>query len=101
VLLACALARTDPFGYFIATAVREPLSLIMRKKYDVPGFIKHLKQFSDPQRGCILTATGAIRKRRYRFANPLMQPYVVMHGLIDKRIDRVTVERETFYNQPS
>jgi Cdc6-like AAA superfamily ATPase len=100
VLLACALTRTDPLGYFIATAVRNPLSLIMGKSYDVPGYNKHLKQFCEHHRGCVLTGKGVARKRKYRFANPLMQPYIVMQGLVEKRIDRAAIERETFFNQP-
>jgi Cdc6-like AAA superfamily ATPase len=101
VLLACALTRTDPLGYFIATAVKKPLSLITGRSYDVPGFNKHLKQFCELHRGCVLSGKGPARKIKYRFANPLMQPYIVMQGLIDKRIDRATVERETFFNQPN
>lgn len=100
VLLACALAKTDPLGYFIAADVREPLSSIMGRSYDIPGYNKHLKQFCEVQRGCVLTKRGDQWKRRYRFGNPLMQPYIVMQGLVDKKIDRRTVEQETFYNQP-
>jgi len=98
VLLACALAKTDLTGHFGATDVRQPLSLIMGKPYNVPGFMKHLKQFSTPIRGRILTSTGLDRKHRYRFENPLMQPYVAMKGVVDKRIDRATVERATLLN---
>ena len=38
---------------------------------------------ADPlvQRGPILSKKGQPRRYRYRFANPLMQPYVTMRGL--------------------
>lgn len=99
VLLACALAKTDPLGYFIASEVRDPLSRIMGKTYDIPWFMKHLKQFASEKRGKIIQAKGEDRKWRYRFDNPLMQPYIVMQGLVEKRIDRGVIERETFFNE--
>ena len=82
VLLACALAATDEFGYFTAASVREPMSMIMGETYDIPRFAGHLNIFSS-DRGHILQKTGIERKFRYRFSNPLMQPYIIMSGLND------------------
>jgi len=45
VLLACALAEHDRFGYFAAADVREPLSQIMKRHYQIPSFAKYLKRF--------------------------------------------------------
>jgi hypothetical protein len=101
VLLACALTKTDPLGCFISGDVREPLSLIAGRTYDIAGYHKHLNQFCEPSRGSILTKRGEQWKYRYRFTNPLLQPYVIMQGLIDKSIDRHTVEEATFFNQTS
>jgi Cdc6-like AAA superfamily ATPase len=81
VLLACALAQTDEWGFFPATNVREPLSKITGKDYDIPAFAQHLKDFQSETRGSILQRTGFQRRYRYRFQNPLMEPYVVMKGL--------------------
>src|SRR6266699_37959 len=81
VLLACALAKTDEFGFFTAAAVKEPLSRIMKKDYDVPSFARHLKIFSEGRNPPILQRTGEKRKFRYRFSNPLIQPFVIMNGL--------------------
>jgi Cdc6-like AAA superfamily ATPase len=90
VLLACALTQTDELGYFFAADVSLPLSAIMGKNYEVPGFSRHLNDFCDPDRGPILTKIGKIRRYRFRFTNPLMQPFVVMQGfkagLIDKHL---------------
>ena len=82
VLLACALAQTDEFGYFTAAAVRDPMSMIMKENYDIPRFAGHLNSFSS-DRGPVLQKTGMVRKYRYRFSNPLLQPYIIMSGLRD------------------
>ena len=87
VLLACALAKNDQFGYFQAADVKKPMSKIMGKTYDIPSFAKHLNAFCDPCRGSVLKKEGVKRKYIYRFNSPLMQPFVVMKGIVDKRID--------------
>ena len=78
VLMACARAPVDASGYFTPAAVSEPLSVIMGKPYDVPSYVRHLNEFSEDKRGRILQKVGAMRSFRFRFANPLMQPYVLM-----------------------
>jgi hypothetical protein len=82
VLLACALADTDELGYFAASDVREPLTNIMGKPHEVPSFAKHLKDFCEPKR-CILEKLGDKYATRFRFENPMMQPFVVMKGFAD------------------
>jgi hypothetical protein len=86
VLLACALAKVDESGYFSASGVREPLSKIMGEEYDIPWFSQHLDKFSSDDRGEVLEKTGKPRRFRFRFRNPLLQPYVIMRGLENKRI---------------
>jgi len=83
VLLACALAITNELGYFAASAVSVPLSKIMGKSYAVPSFAHHLKEFCDPSRGPILEKTGDKYNVKFRFSNPMMQPFVVMKGFAD------------------
>lgn len=92
VLLACALAKPDDFGYFTAADVREPLTRITGRKYDFAGYTRHLKEFCTQERGEVLLKTGVSHRHRFRFRNPLMQPLVLMHGLVDRRIDRETLE---------
>jgi Cdc6-like AAA superfamily ATPase len=87
VLLACALAETDEFGYFAAIDVCPPMAAIMRKKYGIPSFARHLGSFCKNQRGSVLKKTGIKRRFRYRFTDPLMQPFVIMKGLADGKID--------------
>lgn len=86
VLLACALAKTDEFGYFSAADVREPLSRIRGTYCDIPSFARHLKQFCKPERGNVLEQTGAKHKLRYRFTNALMPPLILMRGFVDRRL---------------
>lgn len=89
VLLACAMAKTDSLGYFSAADVREPMSKIMNRQYDIPAFSQHLNAFCDDKRGPILQRVGETRRFRFRFINPLMQPYIVMDGMRRGLIDSV------------
>jgi Cdc6-like AAA superfamily ATPase len=86
VLLACALAETSELGFFAAQDVRQPLSKFTDKHYDIPAFAQHLNEFSEAKRGNILIKSGTPRLYRYRFRNPLMQPYVIMQGIKRGRI---------------
>jgi Cdc6-like AAA superfamily ATPase len=86
VLLACALAKTDALGFFAAKDIRDPLSRIAGKRYEIPAFSRHLKELSAPKRGPILQQTGTERRYRFRFVNPMMQPFIIMHGLAEGMI---------------
>jgi len=81
VLLACALSPKDDLGYFSASAVREPLSRIMDQPRKIASFVKHLNKFTEGGRGSILERTGKSRSYFYRFRNPLLEPFVVLHGV--------------------
>jgi GTPase SAR1 family protein len=87
VALACALARTDERGFFTASAVRLPMSTIMGRQFDIPAFARHMNDFCSPQRGPLLHRIGVPRNYRFRFVNPLMQPYVIMDGMSKNIID--------------
>jgi energy-coupling factor transporter ATP-binding protein EcfA2 len=93
VLVACALAPTDFMGFFTAADVREPMTAIKKKRYEIPAFSRHLNDFTEPQRGPILQKFGTARKFRFRFINPMMQPYVILHGLANGLVDEQTVQR--------
>ncbi|MGA2035852.1 MAG: AAA family ATPase [Thermoguttaceae bacterium] len=84
VLLACALAPVDDLGYFFSADVRDPLSTIAGKHYDIPGFSQHLDKFSSDRRGNVLEKAGTQRRFRFRFQNPLLQPYVIMRGIVER-----------------
>lgn len=96
VLLAAALADTDNLGYFSASDVREPMTRIMGKLYDIPAFSRHLKDFCKAERGPALEKTGVERRYRFRFKNPLLQPFVIMRGLADG-----TIRRDDVWSKPA
>jgi energy-coupling factor transporter ATP-binding protein EcfA2 len=87
VLLACAMAETNELGFFAAQDVRGPMRDITGKRYEIPSFARHLNEFCDDKRGPILTKDGTRRRFRYRFINPLLQPFVIMRGLDNERIE--------------
>lgn len=86
VLTACALAKVDDAGYFMPAAVKDPYSNILGRKIDIAHFQDTLKEFAE-NRGKILERTGEQRSYRFRFANPAMQPYVIMRGIAEGLID--------------
>jgi hypothetical protein len=81
VLLACALAHKNQLGYFTAGAIRAPLKVVAGRSLEIPAFARHLNGFLTPERGAVLRRQGEPRNYRYRFSDPLMQPYVVLRGL--------------------
>lgn len=81
VFLACALAQKDGLGYFTASAVRRPLSEIMGRRYEIAAFQRHLDEFSKEKRGNVLVKSGVPRSYFYKFENPLLEVFVILHGL--------------------
>jgi len=81
VLLACALAKTDDRGFFTPQSVVDPLSSILGKPVRIANFQNHLKEFISKDRGCILVRRGKERAYKFRFADPMMQPYIIMRGV--------------------
>ena len=81
VLLACALAGEDEYGFFGAAEIAEPLSKILGRPCTPLTFARHLDRMSASERGPVLEKHGGAGARRYRFENPLLQPYVLMRGL--------------------
>lgn len=93
VILACALSAKDELGFFPAAAVSKPLTIIMGKKYGVPSFARHLSHFCNVKRGGILQIKGEPRKLRYRFADPMMQPFVIIHGYASGRLSNELLQK--------
>lgn len=86
-LLACALANTDEEGFFTANDVVDPYSAIMKDKKRIAHFEKHLRRFSSEEGGNILIKRGGDRKQRFRFFDPMMQPYLIIRGIQNGMID--------------
>lgn len=107
VLLACALSRADDAGYFAPAAVRKPLEKILGRSMTIAQYQNHLNDWHTEKRGQILQRTGEARAYRFRFAEPTMQPYVLMKGIADgmvgeeaKSILRFPVQGGLFSNAP-
>ena len=87
VLLACALAETDDEGNFTPTAVMEPLTNILNRKISIGNFQSHLTAFCSEERGKILEKHGSPRAFKYRFREPKMQSYIIMQGILSKKVN--------------
>jgi Archaeal ATPase. len=87
ILLACALARSDDAGYFTPAAVREPLEKILGRPMTIAQYQNHLGDWHTSKRGQILQRTGEPRSYRFRFAEPTMQPYILMRGIADGMVN--------------
>lgn len=84
VLLACALAPRDEKGLFSASDVRTELETITGTFRDLPAFAQHMNDFSGSgRRGGVLEKIGESYRYKYRFRDPLLQPYVLMRARID------------------
>jgi Cdc6-like AAA superfamily ATPase len=92
VLLACALAKTDGLWYFTPASVKVPMSSI-GKPLEVSAFTNHLNKFASRERGEVLRRVGEGRRFRYRFVNPLMQPFVVMQSLSERLVDAEAIDQ--------
>ena len=86
VLLACALAKTDKYGYFTANDLVEPMNLILKKDCSISMFSKHLNAFCEAKHGSALQRTVIPRGYKYKFRNVILQPYIIMKGLEDRII---------------
>jgi Cdc6-like AAA superfamily ATPase len=95
VLLACALAKKDQLSFFRAADVEGPLSAIMKKSYDVPAFARHLSEFCTQPRASVLEKQGVSRRMKYRFSNPLIEPFIVINGRARSLITAETLAKLT------
>lgn len=58
---------------------------------DIPIFQQHLNAFTSEARAAVLHRKGEARRFRYRFRNPLLEPYVILRGIKeDKTIGEKT-----------
>lgn len=92
VVAACALADMDSLGRFTLSNVEKPLSTITAKPLKSPAFAFHLNELCKPERGTVLEKEGTRRTYRFQFADPRMQPYVVMRALADNIITDATLK---------
>ncbi len=95
VLLACALASTNELGYFRAADVRAPYSRIMGRDQNIPTFNRHLHELCGDNRGTVLQRFRSARNYRFRFTDPVMQPYALIRA-IERGL--LSIDEVTHYN---
>ena len=100
VLLATSMLEPDELGYFYPKDVRPCVSRIRGKECPITTFIKHLNAFCEIKRGAILTKDTKTESSRFRFSNPLLQPYVLMRGLTDRIITDDDLKETRDKNDP-
>ena len=83
VLLACALAQQDEFGYFTASGVRQPLTSLLRVPVELSRYLRYLSEFTGNGRSEVLQREGQPWRKRYRFTDPLLATFVILKGLED------------------
>jgi energy-coupling factor transporter ATP-binding protein EcfA2 len=79
VLLACSIARLGDMGDFSPSDIRLPYSKIIGEQVGIDRFNPQLTSLATNRE--ILIREGEDRRWRYRFKDPLMEPYVLLEGL--------------------
>jgi Cdc6-like AAA superfamily ATPase len=85
-LLACALSPIDEHGFFISSSVAKTMAILTGKDCSVSDVQRHLNEFVTEKRKRVLERHGSPRRFRYRFSDPMIQPYTIIHSLADKLI---------------
>lgn len=90
-ITACALIKPDASGWFTPKDVEAPFSQIMGSTKTIDKFNSSLKDFATDKRGNILQKKGADRSFRFRFAEPAMQPFILMKGIASGLLDETAM----------
>jgi len=88
VLWACSMAEVDEYGTFQPKDVEKPLSELLGKQMKANQFGAHLINLCEKERGGILTSVGEKNRRRYKFKNPLMRPFLRLQLSQEKKATR-------------
>jgi Cdc6-like AAA superfamily ATPase len=89
VILACAITGKEALGTFPAAAVRDALKVVTGKDLSIATFAQHLNNLCEASHGSVLQRSGEPRRFRYRFTNPMMQPFVVIRAYSEGRLSPV------------
>lgn len=80
VLLACAMAPKYSLGRFATGDLRGPLRAITGKEYGIGAYQSRLAKLYQADRGPILRNSGQQHSYRWRFIDPQVVPFVIIHG---------------------
>jgi hypothetical protein len=86
VLLACALTVPDDLGYFSPRDVQPTLAKLLGQDIGLARLTMYMTQLATEKRGPTLIQRGRPRAWRFRFNDPMMQPFSVLKGVDQKRI---------------
>jgi len=78
--IACAMCETNDLGFFPPVEMGKWFSALQGKEYKASGYVHYLDEFCEDKRKRVLDRVGEKRKYLYRFADPLMQPFVLIHN---------------------
>jgi hypothetical protein len=83
------MSPIDDLGYFAPADLQAPLAGILNvAETKVSLFGQHLKNLCEGDHGNILEQVGVPRKYRYRFAEPMMQAFILMSARANGQITR-------------
>jgi len=98
-LLTCALTTIDGYGYFQANDVAQTMASLMQEDCSVSDIQKHLTEFTTSKRSNVLQRQGTARRYKYRFSDPMLQPYVIIQSMAENLITESklwTLEQSSF-----
>lgn len=81
VLLACALASKDELGWFTRMDIVEPFTKILGQPFDQRLLGRHIAAFTSEKRCAILQKDPKQRLVRFRFTDPLLEPFITIQGV--------------------
>jgi hypothetical protein len=85
-LLSCALSPIDEHGFFQSSAVAKSMAILTGRDCSVSDVQRHLNEFVTDKRKRVLERHGSPRRFRYRFSDPMVQPYTIIHSLAENLI---------------
>ena len=72
--------------FFAASDAVKPLAEILGRDVALADFQKHLDAFITTDRAEVLVRRGTAKRFRYRFREPIMQPFTIMRGIKEQVI---------------
>jgi hypothetical protein len=92
-LRAAALAARDDRGYFGAADALEFQKTTGADAVDLDSVVVELEKLTKPDRGPALEKKSTERGIRYRFSDPLLQPFVLMEGFASGQIEPASLDQ--------
>jgi hypothetical protein len=87
ILWACARAPRGADGSFSTHSVRDTLQRMLKR--EVRGLTNQISVLAEDTRGQVLIRVSGAPNPHYRFADPRLEPYVLLRGLADRDLPNV------------